>query len=234
MEHLKAQAEGRKFSVYSSSINSTLQVTLLLRVYSTSASCDALFAYVASTYQKKASAIPPLDLPFVGIETFLEGVMFFPDYGQVGGSSKNYNALHTLQTPRSAFQEIDVRLRERSRGFSFLDPHAPCATSMVAYCCLSPYAYTSTVGLRDMGTHGSPLTRVLEVLVKWTQLVRSPTNLQVDPEALSTTQATLSRSRKTCRACGACFSPKSRFGAASRSADRRIRPVIMEDDLPNL
>jgi hypothetical protein len=42
-----------------------------------------------------------------------------------------------------------------------------------------------------MGTHGSPPTRVLEVPVKWTRPIRSPTDLQVDPETLSTTPATL-------------------------------------------
>jgi hypothetical protein len=71
-EHLKAQAEGRRFSVYSLSINPTLQVAILLGGYSTSASCDALFAYVASTYEKRASTIPPLDLPLVSIGTFLQ------------------------------------------------------------------------------------------------------------------------------------------------------------------
>jgi hypothetical protein len=42
-----------------------------------------------------------------------------------------------------------------------------------------------------MGTHGSPPTRVLEVPVKWTQPVRSPIDLQVDPETLSIIPATL-------------------------------------------
>jgi hypothetical protein len=61
----------------------------------------------------------------VGIETFLEGVMIFPDFDQVGGSSNNYNALPTLQTLGSAFQELDVRLHERSRGFYFWIPVHP-------------------------------------------------------------------------------------------------------------
>jgi hypothetical protein len=42
-----------------------------------------------------------------------------------------------------------------------------------------------------MGTHGSPLTRVPEVPVKWTRPARSPTDLQVGPETLSTIPATL-------------------------------------------
>jgi hypothetical protein len=37
-----------------------------------------------------------------------------------------------------------------------------------------------------MGTHGSPPTRVPEVLVKWTRPAGSPTDLQVGPETLST------------------------------------------------
>jgi hypothetical protein len=41
-----------------------------------------------------------------------------------------------------------------------------------------------------MGTCGSPLTRVLEVIVKWTRPVRSPADLQVGPETLSTISAT--------------------------------------------
>jgi hypothetical protein len=42
-----------------------------------------------------------------------------------------------------------------------------------------------------MGTHGSPPTRVPEVPVKWTRPARSPVDLQVGPETLSTTPATL-------------------------------------------
>jgi hypothetical protein len=44
--------------------------------------------------------------------------------------------------------------------------------------------------LRDMGTHGSPLIRIPEVLVKWTQPARSPADLQMGPETLSTIPAT--------------------------------------------
>jgi hypothetical protein len=42
-----------------------------------------------------------------------------------------------------------------------------------------------------MGTHGSPLTRVPEVPVKWTRLASSPTDLQVGPETLSAILTTL-------------------------------------------
>jgi hypothetical protein len=77
----QTQAECRRFSVCSLCTKLTFQVALLLGGYSTSAFCDTLFDYVASTYQKQASAIPPLDLPLVGIETFLKGVMIFPNSG---------------------------------------------------------------------------------------------------------------------------------------------------------
>jgi hypothetical protein len=42
-----------------------------------------------------------------------------------------------------------------------------------------------------MGTHGSPPTRVLEVSVKWTRPARSPVDLQVGLDTLSTVPATL-------------------------------------------
>jgi hypothetical protein len=47
-----------------------------------------------------------------------------------------------------------------------------------------------------VGTHVSPPTRVLEVPVKWTQPVRSPADLQVGPETLSTIPATLEDLRR--------------------------------------
>jgi hypothetical protein len=45
--------------------------------------------------------------------------------------------------------------------------------------------------VRDMGTHESPPTRVLEVHVKWTRPARSPTDLQVGPKTLSTIPTTM-------------------------------------------
>jgi hypothetical protein len=86
-EHLKAQAEGRRFSVHSLSTNPTIQVAFLLGGYSTSASYNTFFLYVASTYQKPASTMPLLDLPLVSIGTFSEVTMIFPDSNQVSGSS---------------------------------------------------------------------------------------------------------------------------------------------------
>jgi hypothetical protein len=42
-----------------------------------------------------------------------------------------------------------------------------------------------------MGTHGSPLIRVLEVPVKWTRPARIPVDLQVGLETLSAAPTTL-------------------------------------------
>jgi hypothetical protein len=63
--------------VLSSSINPTILADLLLGGYSMSASCDALFFYVASTYWKPSSTTPPLELPLVGTRTFFEVMMSF-------------------------------------------------------------------------------------------------------------------------------------------------------------
>jgi hypothetical protein len=94
------QAEGRRYSTCSSSINPTFQVALLLGDYSTSVYCDALsLSDVTSTYQKHASVTSPLDLPLVSIQTFLEGVLVLLDSGQVGDSSSNDSALSSLQAP---------------------------------------------------------------------------------------------------------------------------------------
>jgi hypothetical protein len=77
--------------------------------------------------------------------------------------------------------------------------------------------------LRDMGTHGSPPTRVLEVPVKWTQPARSPADLQVRPETLSTIPTTLEELGRphldSGRSTGlvAQASPYLRRDAASRS-----------------
>jgi hypothetical protein len=93
--------------------------------------------------------------------------------------------------------------------------------------------------------HGYPWVstpaRVPEVPVKWTRPARStrrpanrPGDLIHNPDDLGRPQATSSRLRKTCRACGASFSPRSRCDTASRSEDRRILSVITEGPLPNL
>jgi hypothetical protein len=161
--------------------------------------CDTLFPYVTSTYQKHASVTSPLDLPLVSISTFLEGVLVLPDSGQVGGSSSNNKALSSLQASGPALHKLDVRLRTFSGGFFFFfyprapytNSPAPCIFFASTRRRLSRFAYMSIGGLRDMGTHGSPPTRVPEVPVEWTRPVRSPADLQVGPETLSTIPATL-------------------------------------------
>jgi hypothetical protein len=66
------------------------------------------------------------------------------------------------------------------------------------------------------------------------RLASGPRDLIHNPDDLRRTRATSSRIQKTCRACCASFSPESQCDAASRSVDRGIPSVIMEDDLPNL
>jgi hypothetical protein len=51
-------------------------------------------------------------------------------------------------------------------------------------------------GLERHGYPWSPPTRVPEVSVKWTWPARSPVDMKVDPETLSTTQPTLEDSRR--------------------------------------
>jgi hypothetical protein len=70
------------------------------------------FFDVASTCQKPASVTSLLDLPLVGIQTFLEGVMVLPDSGQVGGASSSDNSLEFH------FKPLDVL--SRSLMFAFV------------------------------------------------------------------------------------------------------------------
>jgi hypothetical protein len=64
-----------------------------------SASWEALFSSVSSTYQKHAPATPLLDLSLVSIKTFIGGVMILPDSGQVGGSSSKLQCLVFTPSP---------------------------------------------------------------------------------------------------------------------------------------
>jgi hypothetical protein len=92
-------------------------------------------------------------------------------------------------------------------------------------------------GLRDMGTHGSPPTRVPEVPVKWIRPARSPADLQVGPETLSTTPATLDDLLQISEDLPGLwfkFPPRSHCDTANRSKNHGIPSVIAEGDLPNL
>jgi hypothetical protein len=59
-----------------------------------------------------------------------------------------------------------------------------------------------------------------------------PRDLIHNPGGLGRHWTTLSRLRKTCRACGASFSIGHGGSAANRSKDRGILSVITEGDLP--
>jgi hypothetical protein len=176
--------------IYFSSINSTILDSLLLGGYSTSASYDALFLIrrdnLLEAHFHHFLARPTFGQqrdPLRGHDDLLifwlrSGRRFFKD-----------NAFPSLRPSGPTFKENDVRLRAQWRWISFfLDHHAPYATLTTPCLCFAPpwlhldcYAYTSTGGLRDMGTHGSPSTRVPEVFTKWTRPVRSPTDLLVGP-----------------------------------------------------
>jgi hypothetical protein len=133
----------------------------------------------------------------------------------------------------------------RAQGdFLLFDPRAPYAASLVPCLHFShrhdfvSVASPTPGGLRDMGTHGSPPTRVPEVPVKWTQPAKSPANLQVGPETLSTILATsedLGRPHPDFgRPAGLVAQASPLDRGASRSEDRWILFVITKDDLPNL
>jgi hypothetical protein len=92
-----------------------------------------------------------------------------------------------------------------------------------------------------MGIHGSPLTRVPKVSIKWTRPARSPADLQVGPETLSTIPTTLEDLERpypdSRRPVGLVVQASPlviMVAAASRFEDRGILSVITEGDLPNL
>jgi hypothetical protein len=87
---------------------------LLVRV-----SLSIILSLGSGCHKKRASTIPPLDLPTVSIGTFLEGMTIFPDFGQVGSPS-TLQCLVFTSNQWSMFQEIDVRLRVRLEDFPFL------------------------------------------------------------------------------------------------------------------
>jgi hypothetical protein len=81
--------------------------------------CDALFSSchldLLKARFRHVSALPPSS-----VSTFLEGVLASPDSDQVGGSSSSHGALSSLQAPVPTLQRLDVCLRMRWGGFSFL------------------------------------------------------------------------------------------------------------------
>jgi hypothetical protein len=74
-----------------------------------------------------------------------------------------------------------------------------------------------------------PPTRVPEVPVKWTRPARSPADLQVGPEALSTTSTTLDdliQIPGDLLGLWRKLLPRSRCGAANRFEDREILSLV--------
>jgi hypothetical protein len=103
--------------------------------------------HVTSTYWKHASGTSPLDLPLVGVSTFLEGPVSSPDRVQVEDSSGSHDALSSLQAPGSALQRLDVRLRMRPGGFFFFG--SPCTLRDFIAVTSSPcFNMTSSLPLR--------------------------------------------------------------------------------------
>jgi hypothetical protein len=176
--------------------------------------------HVASTYWKQASGTSPLDLPLVGVLTFLEGLVALPDRVQVEDSSGSHGALSSLQAPGSALQRLDVRLRLRPGGFFFFGN--PCTLRKFITVTSSPcFDVTSSLPLRlhvDRGLvrHGYPwvltdqglrgLCQVDLTCQKTSRPTSGAGDLIRSPGDLGRPWATLSRSRATCRACGASLS----------------------------
>jgi hypothetical protein len=77
-----------------------------------------------------------------------------------------------------------------------------------------------------MGTHGSPPTRVLEVPVKWSRPVRSPADLQVGLETLSTTPVTLEDSRRPYPNPGGSVELVAQDSSPGRSSIPPVGPQI--------
>jgi hypothetical protein len=136
--------------------------------------------YVVSIYWKPASTTSPLDLPTDGDATFIK-VTEVPFYYLIHVKTAVLQGQHLAITltfwtyvPRAQCSTLCVL-----EGFflSSLDPRAPYTTLTKPRSRLGPYTYTLIGSLRDMGTHGSPPTRVPEVPVKWTRLARSPADL---------------------------------------------------------
>jgi hypothetical protein len=137
--------------------------------------------HVTSTYWKHASGTSPLDLPLVGVSTFLEGPVASPDHVQVEDSSGSHGALSSLQAPASVLQRLDVHLHLHPEGFFFFG--SPCTLRDFIAVTSSPYFdMTSFLPLRlhvDRGLvrHGYP----------WVPIDQGPRGpCQVDPTCQKT------------------------------------------------
>jgi hypothetical protein len=155
--------------------------------------------------------------------------------------------LSSLQAPGPTLQKLDVRLRTCSGEFSFLIPVHPTrpprhhvfashrrgfvsAATPARRSGLERHGYTWVP--TDQGPGGP--CQVDPTCQKPRRPASGPRDLIHNPDDLGRPRTTSSRLQKTCRACGASFSPRSQCGAASRSEDHGFPSVIMEGNLPNL
>jgi hypothetical protein len=100
---------------------------------------------------------------------------------------------NTARGKNSTFQAIDLPIRSTDQsealGIVRVPRGLPLARSSVPQTHSIKRNRKSTL-MCDMGTHGSPPTRVLDVPVKWTRPARSPVDPQVGPTTFSTVLAT--------------------------------------------
>jgi hypothetical protein len=151
-------------------------------------------------------------------------VSVLPDSDWVGGPSSNDSALSSLQAPGPVPQKLDVRLRTRSGGFSFLSSctlrDLTGATSSLRINVTSfpslrlhvdrglerhGYLWVPT----DQGPRGPCL--VDPTCQKPRRPASGPGDLIHNPGDLGRPRTTSSRLRKTCQACDASFSARSRW-----------------------
>jgi hypothetical protein len=119
----------------------------------------------------------------------------------------------------------------------FFIPVHPTSSLRIDVTLFPPLRLHVDWGLERYGYPWVPTDQGPDVPVKWTQPARSPADLQVGPETLSTTPTTLddlSQIPGDLLGLWRKLLPRSRCGAANRSEDREILSVITEGSLPNL
>jgi hypothetical protein len=187
-----------------------------------------------------ASPFYPYIASFHNIRTFLEGVLVFPD-------SVRSAVLQATTAPCLHFKPLD--LLSRSLMFAFVRAQQdfllwiPCtlcdltgAMSSLRFI-MTPSQPLRLHVVRGLERHGYPWVptdqgpggpcQVDPTCQKPRRPASGPRDLIHNPDDLGRSRTTSSRLRKTCRACGASFSPRWRCGTTSRSEDRRILSIIM-------
>jgi hypothetical protein len=166
-----------------------------------------------------------------------------PDLDQVDDSSRSVSCLH--------FDLLDLCSRSSMFGFVRAQDDflywSPCTLrDLIDVTSSLRIDVTSSPPLclhvdRGLERHGYPWVptqgprgpcQVDSTCQKPCRHVSGPKDLIRNPGDLGKPWTTLSRLRKTCRACGASFSLDHDGGAASSSEDRRILSIITEGDLP--